>query len=152
VDLPVELLARRLEGGERIQTSVDLLDGEFSKHLTHSAKIEHVILVLDASTKKDTVDVVLDRRGLPPIEHPFADDIPLRSNPRWGCLRFGDGVQSEKGGESLGIEFVGLEARLGDEAGLVGVGKDDRGPRGLGGVVEVFPESARLQDDVLAAG
>ena len=54
-------------------------------------------------------------------------------------------------GELLGADRIGFEGRLGGEVRLERVSEEELGLRGRGGVVDVLPEIAGLDDHVLAA-
>jgi hypothetical protein len=93
--------------------------------------------------------VIRDRGRLASIEYPLPNETTKCPHfGGWG-VRFRNGVQSEQSRQRLRVESIGLETRLGDESGPVGVGEGDRGPGGLGGIVEVLPKGAGLENDVL---
>ena len=126
MDLLVELAASRLERAEGIETAVDLREMEVAEGLSLPSVAQDLILVLESSTKEDAVDMILDRHGLPPVEHPLTDEIPERTKLRRRGERFGNGVQSEQGGEGLGVELIRLQAGLGDQTRPVRIGEGRR--------------------------
>lgn len=93
--------------------------------------------------------MVRDRGRLSSIEYPLPNETA--EHPRFGGrgVRFLNGVKSEQSPQRLRVESIGVETRLGDETGPVVIGVQDSAPGGLGDIVEVLPERAGLENDVL---
>ncbi len=72
-----------VERDEGIQSSVGLHEVEIAEDRAFSAVIPDRVLVLEAATEEDGVDVILDRRGLLPIEHTFADETSSRARTQF---------------------------------------------------------------------
>jgi len=99
------------------------------------------------------VDAVAQHRAQARPVEPLAQKVFALAGLRAGNVDAGDEIAAQQRGQGAGIQPVGLDLRIGDEAGFEGMGQHDLldGFQLVQHIVEQSPVPAGFQDDLAGA-